>query len=184
LTDRPPARRLTLAVTVLLSLGVLVAALIGPAQGLAQTRKPACSSSAHAKAKHATRACTRPSHKRKAKSHAKHMTTKKTSKGSPTPPATVAAVCEDGSAPVRTSAGSFSCSDGSEPACESGATPTTSRSGKSLLCPVLTESEPGSTEAECEEEGLECTGVSSGSGEQGCEASASDSSSFVCEAES
>jgi hypothetical protein len=170
------------------SLSVFTLALFGPAQTLAQTRKPACSTSAHAK-KHGAHACAPPSHKVKAdtrhagKHHTKH-TTKKTGKaGTPASQAAVAAQCEDGSAPVRASDGSFSCDDGSEPECESGATPTPSRSGKSLLCPVAAESESVTSEAECEEEGLACTTTGSDPGEQACAASAADSSSFTCEAE-
>lgn len=170
------------------SLSVFALALFGPAQTLAQTHKPACSTAAHAK-KRSAHACTQPSHKVKtearhaAKRHTKH-TSKKTGKaGTPASQAAVAAQCEDGSAPVRAGDGSFSCADGSEPECESGATPTPSRNGKSLLCPTPAESEAVSSEAECEEEGLACTTTGSDPGEQACTASAADSSSFTCEAE-
>jgi hypothetical protein len=170
------------------SLSVFALALFGPAQTLAQTHKPACSTSAHAK-KHGARTCPQPSHKVKTearhatKHHAKH-TSKKTSKaGTPASQAAVSAQCEDGSAPVRAGDGSFSCDDGSEPECESGATPTPSRNGKSLLCPTPAESETVTSEAECEEEGLACTTTGSDPGEQACAASAADSSSFTCEAE-
>jgi hypothetical protein len=171
-----------------LSLSVFVLALFGPAQTLAQTHKAACSTSAHAK-KRSAHACTQPSHRAKAqtrhasKHHAKH-TSKKTGKGGTSASqATVPAQCEDGSAPVRAADGSFSCDDGSEPECEDGATPTASRNGNRLLCSAPAESEAGSSEAECEEEGLGCTTTGSGPGEQACTASAADSSSFTCEAE-
>jgi hypothetical protein len=184
LTDRPHPR-LTLALTIVLSLGVLVAALLGPAQTLAQTRKISCPSAAtRAKAKHEGRACTQSSSKGKgnAKRRGKHGL-KKTKAGS-TGSAALAAVCEDGSAPTRGTGSEFSCTDGSEPTCEDGTTPMASRNGKSLICPAAGESESSTAEAECEDEGLECTGIGDGSDEQSCEASASESSSFVCEAES
>jgi hypothetical protein len=184
MTNRPLTRRLSLVLTLLLSLGVLVTALVGPAETLAQTRKPSCSTAAaRIKAKRARRTCAQ-SHKGKAKHHTKHK--KKGAKaGAPIGTVTVAAVCEDGSAPAPEASGEFTCTDGSEPACEDGATPTASHNGKSLLCPVVIESEESSAaEAECEEEGLECTGIASAPSEQSCEASASESSSFVCEPES
>jgi len=187
LTNRPHAPRLALALTLTATLSVLGTALLGPAQTLAQTRRAACSTGAHAKSRHAgAHACAQSSHKLKAgKRHGKHSSTKKTSRtGSPGSQA-VAALCQDGSAPVRGGDGSFSCADGSEPTCEDGATPTSTRNGKSLLCPAASEGEPASVETECEEESLGCaTETSSGSGEQACEASASASSSFVCEDES
>jgi cobalamin biosynthesis protein CobT len=181
MTNRPLTRRLTLVLTLLLSLGVLVMALIGPAETLAQTRKLSCpTTAARVKAKRAGRTCTQ-SHKSKTKRHAKHK--KKASKA-PAKTTAVAAICEDGSAPTRGASGEFACTDGSEPICEDGATPTASHNGKSLLCPVAGESEESSAaEAECEEEGLECTGNTSAPSEQSCEASASEGSSFICEAE-
>jgi len=171
LTNRPHARRLTLAVTLVLLLGALVTALLGPAQTLAQTSKPACSSSTtHAKqAKRTAHPCT--THKGKKRKHAK-----KTHRSSSGP--AIPASCENGTPPVL-SGGSFSCEDGSEPQCVDGATPKLSSSGKRLLCPVATEGESGSVEAECEEEELECA-ASGDSGEQTCEVS---SSAPSCEAE-
>jgi hypothetical protein len=182
LTDRPHTRS-TLALTLALSLGVLVAALLGPAQTLAQTRKVGCpTSAARAKAKREGHTCLPSSRKDKVKRHGKHRLEKSSKTGS-TGSTAVAAVCEDASAPVRGPSGGFSCADGSEPTCEDGATPTASHNGKSLICLLAAESEPSTAEAECEAEGLECTGMSAGSAEQSCEASASESSSFVCEAE-
>jgi len=182
MTNRPLTCRLTLVLTLLLSLGVLVMALVGPAETLAKTRKLSCpSAAARIKAKRAGRTCTQ-SHKGKTKHHAKHKK-KKSKASSPASPAAVA-VCEDGSAPTREASGEFSCTDGSEPTCEDGATPTASHNGKSLVCAVSAESEESSeAETECEEEGLECTGIASAPSEQSCEAPAGESSSFVCEAE-
>ncbi len=170
---------------VAVALCLFAAALLGPAQTLAQTRKPACQTTAHAKAKHVTHACARPSHKSKTRRTAKHSskhTSGKTTSGLPGTAASVPAQCENGSAPVRAS-GSFTCSDGSEPECEDGADPTASRNGRSLLCPALQEVEPTSAEAECEEEGLECTSLDSGTGEKGCEGSAGAGAGFACEGE-
>jgi hypothetical protein len=195
LTNRPPIRRLTRTITSALALGLLVAALLGPSQTFAQTRKAACTSSAvHTKAKRAARACTQSSHKGKhkprhaAKGHTKHASSKTSSKRGSGSAALIPASCEDGSVPVRAGDGSFSCADGSEPECENGASPTASHNGRSLLCPVPAELTSGSSEGEgeneCEEEGLSCTPVTgSGSGEQICDMSASDGSSFVCEGE-
>jgi hypothetical protein len=182
LTSRPRARRLTLALTIALSLGALVIALIGPAETLAQTHKSACSgSAAHAKkAKSTTHPC--PTHKSKVKSTTKAKHTKKKHHKSGGLLLRIPASCEDGNAPVL-SEGSFHCSDGSEPQCVDGATPTASRNGKMLLCPAVAGSEGSSGEAECEEEELECV-TSSGSDEEACEASASGSVACEGEAES
>lgn len=173
--------------TLVLSLSAFVVALLGPAQTLAQTRKTACPTSAtHGKKKHAAR-CTQASHKgksqtRRARHHAKLAPAKKTSQTSTPAAASVEpARCEGGQTPVRAADGTFSCSDGSEPECEDGATPTPSHKGKSLVCPVSSEAESSSTAVECEEEELAC---STAAGEQPCETSGSDGSSFSCEADS
>ncbi len=190
-TINPRARQLAPVAMLLVVVGVLAAMLLGPSQTLAQTRKPGCTtSSAQTRGRHASRQCTRSSCKTSvktqahhaAKHHGKHAPAakpyKRTPKASPPP----AAKCEDGSAPVPAQEGGFSCADGSEPACEDGATPTPSASGKSLLCPVPSEPEPGSSEVECGEAGvLDCSG--SGAGEQVCEASSGGRSSSVCEGE-
>ncbi len=162
-------------------LAVLVAALIGPAQTLAQTHKPSCS---HARAKHGARACSQASHKNKTRHSRKHRG-KHTLANTPgeAAPAVEAASCEDGSAPVKEANSSFSCADGSEPECEDGANPTRSHNGKSLLCPVIAEPESEAGETECEEglSALCSTEPLPGTKEKTCEASSSTSSSFVCE---
>ncbi len=175
----------------LIVMGVLAAMLLGPSQTLAQTRKPSCTtSSARTGGRHTSRKCTQSPRKtggktqarHAAKRHSKHATAGKTHKRAPSAPAP-AAKCEDASAPVRAGDGSFSCADGSEPACEDGATPTPSGNGKSLVCPISNESEPSSVEAECEEaSALDCGGAS-GPGEQACENSAGAGASSVCEGE-
>ena len=47
-----------------------------------------------------------------------------------------AASCEDGSAPIQASDGSFFCDDGSEPGCENGANPIPSRDHSTLVCEI------------------------------------------------
>jgi hypothetical protein len=174
-----------------LALGVLAAALLGPAQTLAQTHKATCHAS-HTKTAHAcaqSKGKHKPRHASKTTTKHKPAKTKKTKKGSAKPVILVPALCEDGSQPTRVASNSFSCEDGSEPSCEGGATPTTSHNGKTLLCPASGEHEASGAETEgegeCEEEeALSCNPVSeSGSGEKVCETSPSAGSSFACEGE-
>lgn len=173
-------RRFASALTFAVFLAVLVAALLGPSQTLAQTHKLACP---HLRAKHGTHTCAPSSHKGKARHASKHRG-KHTLANAPsgTIPTVVAATCENGSAPARESNGSFACADGSEPECEDGATPARSSSGRSLLCPVIGEAESES-EAECEEGvAASCAAdMLAGSSEQTCEVSSSANMSFVCE---
>ncbi|MCW3018721.1 MAG: hypothetical protein JWN10_1029 [Solirubrobacterales bacterium] len=185
MTSRPSVR-LTAALT--LSLLALVVTLLGPAQTLAQTRKACSTPTSRSKTKHAARSCPKSSRRSKktrhsSKHHAKGTPARKTSQTSAPAAASVEpARCEGGQTPVRGSGGTFSCGDGSEPECEDGATPTPSHKGTRLVCPVSTEAEAesSSTAAECEEEELGC---SAGAGEQPCETSGSDGSSFSCEAD-
>jgi hypothetical protein len=179
LTTPPRIRRLTLALTIALSLVALVTALVGPAETLAQTHKAACSSSAAhpKKAKSTTHPCASRKSKVKSTSKAKHAKKKHHKRAGLS--LRIPASCEDGNAPVL-SEGSFHCSDGSEPQCVDGATPTASHNGKMLLCAAVAGSEGSSGEAECEEEELECV-ASSGSDEEACEAAAS--GSVACEGE-
>jgi hypothetical protein len=162
-------------------LAVLVAALLGPAETLAQARKPSCS---HARAKHGAHACAQSSHKGR-KHHANRHRGKHTLGNVPgeSAPVVEPASCEDGNVPVQEANGSFSCADGSEPECEDGASPTRSHNGKTLLCPVIAEPESESGEGECEEglSALCSTEPLPATKEQTCEVSSSTSSSFVCE---
>jgi hypothetical protein len=191
----PSNRRLTLALTLALSLGVLVVALLGPAQTLAQAGRTTCSTTVtHAKPKRAAHACTQASSRGKAKTRheskrRKHARAKKKTKDGAAGTATMPASCEDASAPVAAPGGGFSCEDGSEPQCEDGATPTPSRNGKVLLCPISGAGEAttgeGEGEGECEEEALACEpGAAAGNDEQSCEAPAGDGSDLACEAAS
>ncbi|HTC72696.1 MAG TPA: hypothetical protein VK655_07395 [Solirubrobacteraceae bacterium] len=186
MTARPSARLAT-ALTLALSLLALVVTLLGPAQTFAQTHKTCSTPTGQSKTKHAARTCSRSSrrHKKKhhsSRHHAKLAPAKKTSQTSAPGAAVVEpARCEGGQVPVHAANGSFSCSDGSEPECENGATPIASRKGKSLVCPVASEDESSASAVECEEEELNCSTLP---GEQPCEAFGGDSSSFGCEAES
>ncbi len=175
-----PFRRLAATLALALSLGVLAAALLGAPQTLAQTRGPACSSG-HAKAKRSAHACTHPSHKRRKHHASKHKTKRghgKNAKGGASHAKTVvAARCGDGSAPALAEDGSFSCDDGSEPECESGAAPTLASNGKSLVCVLTQEGESGASE-ECEEQEEDDGPVCSA--EQAC-TPAKEGSSPVCE---
>jgi hypothetical protein len=78
--------------------------------------------------------------------------------------ARVAAKCEDGSTPTRSSLGSFSCADGSEPGCADGSEPTSAAGGTILACPIEAPGGSQEVEDECSAEG-ECT-----AGEAACEA--------------
>ena len=185
MTSRPYARLAT-ALTLAVSLLALVVTLLGPAQTLAQTRKTCSTPAGQAKTKRAARTCSQSARRgKKKKRHsrrhqAKFAPAKKTSQTSGPAAASVEpARCEGGQTPVHAANGSFSCSDGSEPECEDGATPIASRKCNSLVCPVSSEGESSSSAAECEEEEeLACSAIT---GEQTCETSGSDSSSFSCE---
>jgi hypothetical protein len=176
--------RLTAALTLALALVALLATLLGPAQTSAQSRRACSTPTSQAKTKHAARTCSRSSRRGKKtrhsrKHHAKHAPAKNTSQTSTSASGLVQpAHCESGQTPVHGTDGTFSCGDGSEPECENGATPTASRKGNSLVCPVASEAESSSSAAECEEEGSVCAIVA---GEQPCETSSSDGSSFSCE---
>jgi hypothetical protein len=186
MTSRPSAR-LTTALTLALALLALLVTLLGPAQTLAQTRKACSTPTSRARTTHAARTCPQSSRRGKktrhsSKHHAKHAPAKNTSQTSTPASASVQpARCEGGQTPVRAADGTFSCSDGSEPECEDGATPTASRKGNSLVCPVSSVAESSSTASECEEEE---SGCATAAGEQPCETSGSDGSSFSCEADS
>lgn len=171
-------RRLTLALTLALSLSMFAAALLGPSQTLAKAHVSTCAS-ARAKTRCIAHACPHKGKARRASKCGKH--TGKKAKA----PAQAAAHCEDGSTPARASSGAFSCADGSEPACANGAIPT--RLGRRLLCPVIFGEEASSGETECEEGTAGCiagTVPGAPSGEQACEGSASEGASVLCEGES
>jgi hypothetical protein len=186
----PHARRLTSALSP--AVLVLAAALAMPSQTLARSRKPPCSSSspaAHSKGGRTAHRCARSSHKagrrHASKRHAKHPAAGKGRRSRPTTLAAVnAASCADGSEPVRARKGSFSCRDGSEPECEDGSAPTSSRNGAGLVCPASSEDGSGPGE-ECEEALASMCAVDAEPvpGEHACQASAGGGSSFVCENE-
>lgn len=163
-----PAHRLSFALAILLGLALL-ATLIAPAATFAKTHKAACPSraGAHAKARARRSACTthgkathqtgrHPAAKHPARAHGKAAPT--------TAAATTPALCEDESSPVRSSHGTFSCADGSEPTCEGEAGPV--RSGRTLVCVVAS----APSEPACAEETSEsfCYTGSAGSDEPTC----------------
>jgi hypothetical protein len=143
---------LGLSLIAILALAMLLAA---PRQGLARASKAsaACSSSP---AKRESRACAREQRrsaharlkaKKPKKRHARHAATKKKAKKkkqarqrtAPLPAAPTVTqgtpLCEDGSAPIQRSRGTYSCDDESEPVCENGSEPTLS-SSSILICPI------------------------------------------------
>jgi hypothetical protein len=167
LSSRSPASMLALA---FLTATIVVLLVLSP-QAVAQARKAACPSSVAAHPKRETRACaqarhtSKPSHKsgahRRSKvkgHHSRHAGAKKgaakmkAAKKRDRSPARgqTRAVCENGSAPVQASDGSFSCADESEPACPNGSTPVLSSNGSTLLCDTKA-SGSGSSEAVCED---------------------------------
>jgi hypothetical protein len=187
MTSRPSAR-LAAALTLALSLLALVVTLLGPAQTLAQTRRACSTPTGQPKTKHAGRTCSQASRRGKKKRRSRRHHTKLaparegSQTGAPAAGTVEPALCEGGQTPVRAANGTFSCSDGSEPECEDGATPKTSRKGNSLVCPVASEPESGSSTAECEaeEEELACSTIA---GEQACEPPRGGGASFSCEAD-
>jgi hypothetical protein len=135
-------------------------------QAMAQARKPACPSSSTAHPGRGAHACARSrrtpksghsgkAHVRRQGHHSRHAAGKKkqtaTNKATSLPAASrTVAVCEDGSGPVRAGDGSFSCEDGSEAACENGASATIARDGTRLVCGVGSSGGSGSAEPACE----------------------------------
>jgi hypothetical protein len=99
-------------------------------------------------------------HKAKARHSGRHRPINKKKKaaqhGSVGTPSTVAppATCEDGSKPQSEGAGSFSCTDGSEPVCAGGAEPVSAKNGAKLVCPAAAVAAGVEwSEAECEDGG-------------------------------
>lgn len=158
-------RRLTIVLPLALAVAALALLLSRPPATLGQVARAGCvPSTAHST--DGARACAARRHRTHArpkakKHHTKHALAKKKKKAKnrPTaqPPAASTqqpAICEDGSGPVRGSDGSYSCEDGSEPACASGAEPTPSSDGSKLLCPVASGAGPATTPAICEDESV------------------------------
>jgi len=166
----PPCHRLNFALALSIALLAIVMALIAPAGALAKTRKQACPArtAAHVKAKarrsdcathrskparQRTRTRTRHAARRQGKGHGKAV---------PAEAVLTPALCEDNSAPVRASDGTFSCDDGSEPGCEDESSPV--RSGSTLECVVSETAEPP-----CEESTEFCYTGTVSSNEPVCE---------------
>jgi hypothetical protein len=83
------------------------------------------------------------------------------------------ATCEDGSTPQSEGDASFSCADGSEPACAGGGEPAPGKDGGKLVCPAAPRAATEWSEAECEDGD---TPERSSDGTYSCE----DGSSPVC----
>jgi hypothetical protein len=141
-----------------LLLAALAALLCRPAAAPAKAARSACSTTS-AGTKH-VRACAGRAHS--GRSHAKakghrsghrhRINKKKSSRHSSGAPATAAltpATCEDGSRPHSEGEGTFSCGDGSEPVCTSGAEPLASSNGARLVCPAPAAGAVEWNEAEC-----------------------------------
>jgi hypothetical protein len=179
LTISLPGRRLAAVLASSLSMAAVVVLALSP-QTMAQARKPACPSSSIAHPKRGVHACARSEHTSKSphkgnaharlkanRHHAKHAVVNKreraTKNTTPSPSTRqTAAICDDGSVPVRAGDGSFSCEDDSEATCENGANPSTSSDGSTLVCGVDTSGDSGSTGVACED-GTAATQASDGS---------------------
>jgi hypothetical protein len=163
----PPARRLVRLGGLALALALLGIGLLSPARAPARAatvRRGVCTRTAkHAKHSAKTSRCKR------AARHAKPVAKKRAKQSHPAggaahegtgAPSQTPALCEDSSAPVRTSSGAYACRDGSEPACEAGGEPTTGPGG-APVCATVAEapSETGescTTAGECESAEVSC----------------------------
>lgn len=162
LTSNPTARRLAAALAPALAAAVLALLALPPGRTLAQATKLACPPSA-GQSHRGSRACAQHGQRTHARSkaekhHVRHSAARKREKAgkhfAARPPAAATqplASCEEKATPVQGSDGSFSCVDGSEPACASGAEPAPSSNGSKLLCPVES-SPPPTAPAICEDE--------------------------------
>jgi type II secretory pathway pseudopilin PulG len=149
-----PRRALLGALAVL----ALLALMVIPAISLARvarsaSRSVSCAAATRAAAHHGKRAggkrhCTKSkSHKHRA---AAHKTKKKGNKKIASPSAALTpAVCEDGSLPSHAGGGTYTCEDGSEPACEDGDAPTRASATSAPMCKAESEVE---VEVECLQE--------------------------------
>jgi hypothetical protein len=160
-------RRLAIVLSAALAVAALALLLSRPPATLGQGARAGCSSS-RVHPKRGVRVCATRGHKTHARSkakkhHTKHAVAKKKAKSRSAGPAQPPATCEDAAMPIHGSDGSYSCEDGSEPECASGAEPTPS-SGFRLLCPA--ESDPATTPAICEDES---TPLLLGDGSYSCE---------------
>jgi type II secretory pathway pseudopilin PulG len=148
-------RRALLATLAVLA---LVALMVLPALALARVARSAshsatCAAASHSASHHGKRSsgkshCTKhKTHKAKKKTHK----TKKTAGKKTVAPSIVLtpAVCEDGSLPSHAGGGTYTCEDGSEPACEDGDAPTRSKATSAPMCKSESEVE---VEVECLQE--------------------------------
>jgi hypothetical protein len=149
-----------LCATLTLTLAIAGVLLVRTAPSLAHGSKAGCASRAARTAAHA-RGCATRRHRSRAKGkarqhHAKHSNRQSQSQRSaaanvPGAPARPPAVCEDASAPVRESEGSYSCSDGAEPVCANGAEPVAASKGSGAVCPPASKPVIEFSDASCDD---------------------------------
>lgn len=136
----------------------LVALMLVPAFALARvarsaSRSASCAAAAHTTGHNGKRPAGK-SHCTKRKAHKHHSAAHRTKKtaGKKTAVPSVAltpAVCEDGSLPSHAGGGTYTCEDGSEPACEDGDAPTRTKATSAPMCKPESEVE---VEVECLQE--------------------------------
>lgn len=151
-----PRRAFQLAIALLLV--VLAVLCTQPARSLARSTS-SCSSSAAARAKQHVRACagskrSTHAHAKVKGHHAKHNHSKKKKgkakrKSTHAPAALRPATCEDGTTPTRDAEGEYTCGDGADPICASGAEPALAH-GR-LLCPAAPGASTEFSEPNCED---------------------------------
>jgi len=125
-----------------------------PAASVARAHKSTCHVTATNHSKHVAHKCSRPARKAKPTTRSKrhrsaHARPKLKSHTPAAPGAKEAAgapeaFCSDGSTPLATEEGTFSCEDGTAPTCEAGLVETLSSDGATLLCEEPTGEEPES----------------------------------------
>jgi hypothetical protein len=146
----------------MLTLAIAGVLLVRTAPSLAQGSKAGCASRAARAAAHA-RGCATRRHRSRARAKARHHRAKHSNRQSqsqsqrsaaahvPNAPARPPAVCEDASAPVGESDGSYACSDGAEPVCANGAEPVAASKGSGAVCPPASKPVTEFSEASCDD---------------------------------
>jgi hypothetical protein len=149
-------RRIASVAALVLMLAAAISLLVGPAQARSAA-KPARGAATHsvchhvAHPKRGARACTQSRRRVKARAHrragVRHATIALPIPGAPAAPSAPSAPgCENGSAALRLRDGTLGCADGSEPACEDGASPALSPSGSIVSCTAPSEDEAAGCE--------------------------------------
>lgn len=168
-----PQRPRTAALAILACLLVLASPAVALARTSRSHRTAACAGAARSSSRHAKRGAASRCAKTKTKAgRSKAVKGPKTRSGAhrgsarehaKKPGATVVfltpATCEDESQPTRSADGSYSCEDGSEPACEDGSAPVRLTAGGAPMCRLEPEAGSEAEPAECEGESSQCTSV-------------------------